>query len=202
MFSCEFCKISKNIFFTERLWTTASDDDRFMLCHSFCSLSSINHHASKKTFIIFLHRKLKEIVDICPCSKIQQRWITLYKNAKATVAKIVQKLLVNISAASLNQICPASDEILISRFNKLFQTLKGAQWITASSAIALERNINSSLKMIKCIHLWKALLWVKELMIFVLVYLPNYHSLLLIERMFCKILFCHMGMLVRNRDFL
>ena len=157
---------------------------------------------ARKPLSFFLHRKRKEIVDICPCSKIQQRWITLYKNAKATVAKIVQKLLVNISAASLNQMCPASDEILISRFNKLFQTLKGAQWITASSAIALERNINSSLKMIKCIHLWKALLWVKELMIFVLVYLPNYHSLLLIERMFCKILFCHMGILVRNRDFL
>ena len=24
MFSCEFCEISKNIFFTEHLWTTAS----------------------------------------------------------------------------------------------------------------------------------------------------------------------------------
>ena len=25
MFSCEFCEISKNIFFTEHLWTTASE---------------------------------------------------------------------------------------------------------------------------------------------------------------------------------
>ena len=24
LFSCEFCEISKNTFFTERLWTTAS----------------------------------------------------------------------------------------------------------------------------------------------------------------------------------
>ena len=26
VFSCEFCEISKNIFFTEHLWTTASED--------------------------------------------------------------------------------------------------------------------------------------------------------------------------------
>ena len=25
MFSCDFCEISKNTFFTEHLWTTASD---------------------------------------------------------------------------------------------------------------------------------------------------------------------------------
>ena len=25
MFSCEFCEISKNTFFTEHLWTTASE---------------------------------------------------------------------------------------------------------------------------------------------------------------------------------
>ena len=26
MFSCEFCEVSKNTFFTEHLWTTASND--------------------------------------------------------------------------------------------------------------------------------------------------------------------------------
>ena len=31
VFSCKFCKISKNIFFTEHLWTTASDE----LCYNF-----------------------------------------------------------------------------------------------------------------------------------------------------------------------
>ena len=27
VFSCEFCEICKNIFFTEHLWTTASDEN-------------------------------------------------------------------------------------------------------------------------------------------------------------------------------
>ena len=30
MFSCEFCEISKNTFFTEHLWTTASEFLSFM----------------------------------------------------------------------------------------------------------------------------------------------------------------------------
>ena len=30
MFSCEFCKISKNTFFIEHLWTTVSEDRFFM----------------------------------------------------------------------------------------------------------------------------------------------------------------------------
>ena len=29
VFSCEFCKISKNTFFTEHLWTIASESCRF-----------------------------------------------------------------------------------------------------------------------------------------------------------------------------
>ena len=31
MFSCEFCKISKNIFFTEHFWATASESSKHLL---------------------------------------------------------------------------------------------------------------------------------------------------------------------------
>ena len=38
MFSCEFCEISKNTFFTEHLWTTASEEFKH-----FVSIQRENH---------------------------------------------------------------------------------------------------------------------------------------------------------------
>ena len=55
----------------------------------------------------------------------------------------------------------------IKRLNKVLALL-----------ILLQININSSLNMIKCINLCKVLLKMKVLMAFILVHLPNYHSLL------------------------
>ena len=39
VFSCEFCKISKNTFFTEHLWTTASNNRTLRLVGAFFSLT-------------------------------------------------------------------------------------------------------------------------------------------------------------------
>ena len=35
VFSCEFCEISKNIFFTEHLWATASEEHLRMTASAF-----------------------------------------------------------------------------------------------------------------------------------------------------------------------
>ena len=60
----------------------------------------------------------------------------------------------------------------IKRLNKVLGGLQVAL------LILLQININSSLNMIKCINLCKVLLKMKVLMAFILVHLPNYHSLL------------------------
>ena len=60
------------------------------------------------------------------------------------------------SALSPYQICSVSDEILIKRFNKLLETLFATWWIRTSSVDHAQSDFSSSLKMIKCIHPWKA----------------------------------------------
>ena len=35
VFSCEFCKVSKNTFFTEHLWATASEEHLWMTASAF-----------------------------------------------------------------------------------------------------------------------------------------------------------------------
>lgn len=63
------------------------------------------------------------------------------------------------SAALLsNLICSVSDEMFIKRFRKLLEAFLWTLWITFSPADHGASNISSSLKMIKFIHLWKALL--------------------------------------------
>ena len=41
VFSCEFCKISQNTFFTEHLWATASETapENSAITQSFCKIS-------------------------------------------------------------------------------------------------------------------------------------------------------------------
>ena len=59
VFSCEFCEISKNTFFTEHLWTTASDFSKkinetmsFNSCQGLIVWGHI--HSKKKRFMVSL----------------------------------------------------------------------------------------------------------------------------------------------------
>ena len=63
-----------------------------------------------------------------------------------------------MQALSLNLICSVSDEVLIKRFNKLLETLVGAQWIAASSVGCVAKQYKQFIKDDKVIHSWKNLL--------------------------------------------
>ena len=63
MFSCEFGNVSKNIFFTEHLWATASaqiDPDKLVNYYSVKScLRTVDQHSIGKFLVQFWIRQIK-----------------------------------------------------------------------------------------------------------------------------------------------
>ena len=62
MFSCEFCKISKNTFFTEHLWATASEIFRLIWLSSQKQFRFLSSHSINHVFIT-ITEKIRETSD-------------------------------------------------------------------------------------------------------------------------------------------
>ena len=65
VFSCEFCEISKNTFFTEHLWATASVSNRRLLNISFSLVKSNYSPVFWMLHSRFLYYKLNKLCQLC-----------------------------------------------------------------------------------------------------------------------------------------
>ena len=84
VFSCEFCKISKNAFFTEHLWKTASDIIQLSLAifpHKTISYFLVQH-------VLFSAKNIFFIID--DVFEKSNEWIVSFETAKLTKRKLAE----------------------------------------------------------------------------------------------------------------
>ena len=95
MFSCEFCEISRNIFFTEHLWTTASEKN---IVRKLFANAKVTTRVRKKYFCVYLIIKWRLIfANVIRFSRLRLWcfWWMFFSSIKR-ITRVISKGMSNI----------------------------------------------------------------------------------------------------------
>ena len=73
VFSCRFCEISKNAFFTEHLWATASDPKRVLAASNFTKKESVIGYWLLMLLVSWEFEKFSRVLVITCLKTLQNR---------------------------------------------------------------------------------------------------------------------------------